>query len=709
MVGLTGSTVEDLEKYSQKKYGHPLPSIIDSHRVIDQYDAPQLSSPSSAGMNPAYHDVNNGIHINHGWKIHADLVADQEYEEALASIGRNSDLSIANRDLAETFDKRLNNLGMDADTFLKHFETFGLDTRNGNTKYLNPHDLVSAMEVFEKNQVTYKMSALTYGQGRHITAYPQSLVNRDALVTDLESALGERLVDQNNPAYRASLGLEIGTKNHPISRGVSGRFTTDYLTVNPETGKVDYSLSASDGALPDEYKISGKISKDEIEKINKTTAELPEMAELLHGPEGYISPYRTIEQIAEDRVSGAINPSHTKKRLDSTSEYGIMNPQEKVPIREPLPPINKPNNVTTIASSTEQVEASIDRMNPSTWKNLGPDQILMEEGGLPVKESVAAQRKHTIYRNAAHNATNAAKDDVHIEGLRKPALSAVENEISSGWHSGSGVRLGYEGRPIPKTGFAKNYNEVMADIYKDISEGVDPIKAAEKHIHKLDVPDDIRDTIITRIKEEVADTGKQGVVTRTPYRQLTEDEYTSRFNDTKKPEDVARSNAERVEPLNTEYDTGSKAAELTETKPAPTTPTAPTKPAPTRPAAPTRDRPTISVGEKSDIGTVIRADRAEATGATARTMSTAGKTEAKVAEDAAAVAARTAAEAAAKRAEEAAATIAARSTRGAATDAMKVAEHVTAGHLGAAGLALAGLAAVIGLSKRKHHQQSREY
>jgi len=287
------------------------------------------------------------MNINHGWKIHADLVQDQTYDEALASIGRNSDHSIADKELAEAFDKRLNNLGMETDDFLKDFKLFGTDPRDLNTKYVNPNDFVSAMEVFDKNKVTYKMSARTYGEGRHITAYPQNIVDRDTLISDMESTLGHRLVDQNDPAYRARLGPIVGTKNHPLSRGVSGRFTTDYLGTNPDTGKIDFTMSSTDDLVPEDYKISGEISAKEIEKINKVTAEIPEMGELLHGPDGYVSPYRTIEQIADDRVSGVINPSHTTAIVDSNAEYGLIHPGSPAPTRDPLPAINKPGSSPT--------------------------------------------------------------------------------------------------------------------------------------------------------------------------------------------------------------------------------------------------------------------------------------------------------------------------------------------------------------------------
>jgi hypothetical protein len=150
-----------------------------------------------------------------------------------------------------------------------------------------------------------------YGEGRHISAYPQTLEARDDITTALESRLGNRLVDQNDPTYRLHLGT-TGTKNTPISRGVSARFTTDYLGQDPVTGKPDFSQSFSFSnpkglvEADEKYLISGIIDPEEIEKINRVISESPEMATALHGEVGYVSPYKTIEQIAEDRSTRKI-------------------------------------------------------------------------------------------------------------------------------------------------------------------------------------------------------------------------------------------------------------------------------------------------------------------------------------------------------------------------------------------------------------------
>ena len=473
----------DLENYSQRVFGQELPQVIDSHRVTTQYGESQIQSPSATkGADPRYSRVKSGgIDENHGWKIHADLVQDQDYDQAMASIGRSSDHSIADKSVAEAFDKRLRNLGMETDDFLQHFKRLGTDPRDGNVKFINPQDLATSMEVFDRHSVTYKMTALTYGEGRHITAYPQSIVNRDKLITDMENSLGQRLVDQNDPAYRSRLGPEVGVKNHPLSRGVSGRFTTDYLEVDPNTGKVDFSLSSTGNPAPEEYKISGKISPEDIEIINRVNAEMPEMAELLHGPNGYVSPYRTIEQIAQDRASGAINVSHTIESsiLDANSPHGLAfapvggvvhNPQ-----RNPLPPINgrgqvsapgtpPPTSAPSVATAPPAVAKSAGSAASAEVDMLGVAKRLIPdiETGMPedVAKAFSEGRIKTIFRTA---------ESLPLEEL----TSGSESRISGAVNPGSTYFLDEEGRIARYGRGGKGWSDarVSSELYAAGSSG----------------------------------------------------------------------------------------------------------------------------------------------------------------------------------------------------------------------------------------------
>jgi hypothetical protein len=56
--------------------------------------------------------------------------------------------------------------------------------------------------------------------------------------------------------------------------------------------------------------ITGEINDEQLKRISDLAGQDPAFHEILHGPAGYKSPYRTIEQITQDRKSGAIAPSH---------------------------------------------------------------------------------------------------------------------------------------------------------------------------------------------------------------------------------------------------------------------------------------------------------------------------------------------------------------------------------------------------------------
>lgn len=55
--------------------------------------------------------------------------------------------------------------------------------------------------------------------------------------------------------------------------------------------------------------ITGMMDDEQLKRISDLTTQNPEFQEILHGPSGYKSPYRTIEQIAQDRKSGVIAPT----------------------------------------------------------------------------------------------------------------------------------------------------------------------------------------------------------------------------------------------------------------------------------------------------------------------------------------------------------------------------------------------------------------
>jgi hypothetical protein len=100
----------------------------------------------------------------------------------------------------------------------------------------------------------------------------------------------------------------------------------------------------------EEYKISGKINPEEIDKINKITQEMPEMAELLHGKDGYISPYKTIEQIAQERSTGKIAFGNTKYVDNYVGDLPTINKPGQIPAPRTLQAVSAPSVATTNAT-----------------------------------------------------------------------------------------------------------------------------------------------------------------------------------------------------------------------------------------------------------------------------------------------------------------------------------------------------------------------
>jgi hypothetical protein len=357
---------DNLADYSKRVFGDELPELISNHRFSRIGDSPingryyeQMDSPTSR-IDPRYSRVkSNGVNENHGWKIHADFVTDLTQEQGLSRAGRAADLSIVDQNLADMFDSRLGGLGVKSDDFFRFYKKAGDDIGQGVYKFADPNDIISAAEVFNEQGTAYKMGPTLYGAGRHVTAYPQSLEARDEITSKLEGKLGNRLVDQNDPAYRLHLHTrDTGISNHPISRGVSARFTTDYLAINPNTGLADPALDVSDAghrSVPGEYKISGKINPEEINKINKVTQEMPEMAELLHGKDGYISPYKTIGQIAQERSTGKIAP--TMPGMMAVWGDGVGLSMDEYNYKGALPSINKPGVTSAPAAAAAAVSA----------------------------------------------------------------------------------------------------------------------------------------------------------------------------------------------------------------------------------------------------------------------------------------------------------------------------------------------------------------
>ena len=172
--------------------------------------------------------------------------------------------------------------------------------------FSNPATVVKIAGAFEDEGVAYKFNNF-YGPGRQFSVYTQTLERRDRIISVLENSFGSELVDQTDLTHRRL--STHSPSNHPISKHVQGRFTTDYLAANPD-GTPNFALQ---GGLSNpayggskNLTITGHVSEKQVQVINDVITTEPKMAELLHGPDGYKTPYKTIEDIIEERVQGKI-------------------------------------------------------------------------------------------------------------------------------------------------------------------------------------------------------------------------------------------------------------------------------------------------------------------------------------------------------------------------------------------------------------------
>jgi hypothetical protein len=302
------------------------------HRIKGTLWAAQYGSPSET--NDARLRSATGIDINHGWKIHADFAESLSADQAYSRMGRSATGAITDPKAAKSFDTLLGKVGMSYEDFSGAFffkpqtPTGGSanagykGVANGQIQYIDPIATAKTMGIMEDLGMQYKLSAGAYGSGRHLTAYPQTLERRDQVITALEQGLGTSLQDQNDPAFRSDINAATGIKNAPLSRGVSGRFTTDYLGTKAD-GSPDFSIQGTEGGGdPLGLKITGEVSEDQAQTINRVLQTEPKMAEILHGKPGYKTPYKTIDQVFEDRVTGKIPTTRLLEQQDGLP-YGI--------------------------------------------------------------------------------------------------------------------------------------------------------------------------------------------------------------------------------------------------------------------------------------------------------------------------------------------------------------------------------------------------
>ena len=595
---------DNLADYSKRVFGNELPELISPHRFSDRTESPtsgrtyaQMDSPTSR-IDPRYNEVKpNGINQNHGWKIHADFVTDLTKEQGLSRAGRAADLSIVDQNLADAFDSRLAGIGVKSDDFFNFYKTAAQKNLQGVYNFADPNDIISAAEAFNEQGLAYKIGPAKLGEGRHITAYPQSLEARDEITSKLENKLGNRLVDQNDPAFRLGLGnRDTGIKNHPISRGVSARFTTDYLAINSNTGKVDFSLSELDAALPEEYKISGEINPEEVNKINKVTQEMPEMAELLHGKDGYISPYKTIEQIAQERSTGKIAPTQPSE-LFSIRTFDEFN------YKGPIPSINKPGVTSAPIAAPPSAPAA------TIQETIAKEDARINKAALDAAPATRESIEKSGY--LYHYAPREARDSILSSGLqssKSTTANAVNKMPGTYGHSIPDNSMYFftnpEDAPSATWVTGANNSAQGPDLYRvKVEPGmldnmkVDPELPLRNGIGSAVIAQSKTGSFSAELIGENArfesDGGKVDYFSRATYDSVTTADHGAEVSKATasgvSDPSVATTNATKVTPLADQYDTGTVAAKISAGEPLTVPPPVSTPPKGLKVGTPTDD------------------------------------------------------------------------------------------------------------------------
>ena len=348
------------------------------------YSFVDVAHINGAKFEPLIPDMN----INHGWKIHGDFVKDiADHDQALAKIGIKQDgaiFKVGNQSVWDATAARLDKLGINTATdsnnlfnisegliFKKNVVTASAASApmiNGRPvvdmggryqlMHSNPLDTIDMMEVFDENQTQFKASSM-YGEGREFTGYTQSIENRDKLISSLESRLGDRLEDIN-PNILGANQTEGATQ---VSKKITGRFTTEYTDIPSAGGAMDWASqnpAASKGQAAIDnvmatnpqmrpYIHTGVIDDQSAANLQKLTDDFPIFNEMLHGPNGYVSPYATIE----DTFSQQGYDYKTGKALAPSTATA----PPVTPVTPPPTPVTPPPTPPTATISQRKLDA----------------------------------------------------------------------------------------------------------------------------------------------------------------------------------------------------------------------------------------------------------------------------------------------------------------------------------------------------------------
>lgn len=144
-------------------------------------------------------------------------------------------------------------------------------------------------------------------------------------------------------------------------------------------------------------------------------------------------------------------------------------------------------------------------------------------------EYAVARKARFKAQQAAYDATDFLND--RGEKVRNQAVGVIESEFST-WQGRASASLGYKQDSIFSTeDFGKNSDEFMTKVYQDISEGINPLEAFEKHIVNYDVPQQIKDVLVERVKQtdEFLSSGETIGRPLPQYPSLSQEEFDYRF------------------------------------------------------------------------------------------------------------------------------------------------------------------------------------
>jgi hypothetical protein len=233
--------------------------------------------------------------------------------------------------------------------------------------------------------------------------------------------------------------------------------------------------------------ITGEINDEQLRRVSNLAGQDPAFREILHGPTGYKSPYRTIEQIAQDRKSGAIAPSHGARG------NGLFEP---LPDDTPTAPIN-PSEPPKAGEPVKPVEPEVKKDKPKAVIETTPSGRPMIKVGTPVKKTEDADAKTPI---KAGKPINKKAEEISKERKAEGSFDEDDKVSDSEEDGGSEDAVTTAVKDIKDVAESEGtLEEALTEKAKEkVRDKIDPVKKIEKSIGKKveDIKDELLDTVM---------------------------------------------------------------------------------------------------------------------------------------------------------------------------------------------------------------------